>query len=74
MNGDRNPRLSGGWQKESTFVSAAKPSVSAASGSIGLWGEKISDGVDGAVRCWASFHSAQPAELYYYMYHVLNLT
>ncbi|WP_239796848.1 hypothetical protein [Candidatus Nitrotoga arctica] len=41
------PGSLGGWQKASTFVSAAKPSLSAASGSIGLWGEKIDDGVDG---------------------------
>ena len=37
----------GNWQKTSTFGSATRPSVSAAFGGIGLWGEKVDDGVDG---------------------------
>lgn len=35
------------WQKTSTFISAAKQSVSMASNSIGLWDEKTGNGING---------------------------
>ena len=46
------PGSRGDWQKTSTFVPAIRPSVSAAFGGIGLWGEKVDNGVDGYGEWW----------------------